>query len=354
MRTRVLVWLSVWAGSTALALFLAVSSSLTYISTGRPGSWWLTISRSLSEWWLWALLAPLIVGLARRFPLDAPGRTRSVAVHAVVGSAIALAKTAADRAIFAWISGFWLYFLASTVALQFCVYAVIVASAHLARYYQRSRERDQLEARLAEVRLQLLNLQLQPHFLFNTLNTIAELVHDEPDTADAMISELGTLLRRTLDLGHSPEVALTAELELLSLYLALQRARFGDRLQPVITIEPDTGDARVPPLLLQPIVENAIRHGLDRHVSAGRLEIEAHRENGMLAISVTDDGPGMADDPPREGIGLGNTRARLEALYPGASMLTLENVSGRGARVSVRLPFRTGLQPHDASHVDRG
>src|SRR6185503_12540324 len=146
--------------------------------------------RALSEWWLWALLTPLVVWLTRHFPLDRPGRAARVLVHVGAGAAIAVAKTAADRAIVAWLSGIRLYWLASTIALEFVIYAAIVAAAHGAEYYWRSRERDQLEARLAETRLQLLSLQLQPHFLFNTLNAIAELVHDDPDAADRMINGL--------------------------------------------------------------------------------------------------------------------------------------------------------------------
>jgi anti-sigma regulatory factor (Ser/Thr protein kinase) len=336
---------TVWLGWTALALFFAASSSLTYVSAGRPPSWSLTIRRALSEWWLWALLTPIVVLLARRYPLHGPRRWRHLAIHVATGVVLAVAKTAADRAIFALLTGFWMYWLVSTVALQLFVYAAIVAVAHGLEYYRRSREREQLEARLAATRLQLLNMQLQPHFLFNTLNAIAELVHEDPDTADSMIADLSELLRRTLELGTAPDIALHAELDLLALYLALQKARFGDRLQVRLTIDSTVRQARVPMLLLQPIVENAIRHGLAAHVSAGRLEIEVRRTGDVLAIDVVDDGPGVGGEAFREGIGLGNTRARLEALYPRASTLDLTNTPGGGARVAVRLPFRTSGAP---------
>jgi anti-sigma regulatory factor (Ser/Thr protein kinase) len=336
---------TVWLGWTALALFFAASSSLTYVSAGRPPSWSLTIRRALSEWWLWALLTPIVVLLARRYPLHGTRRWRHLAIHIATGVVLAVAKTAADRAIFALLTGFWMYWLVSTVALQLFVYAAIVAVAHGLEYYRRSREREQLEARLAATRLQLLNMQLQPHFLFNTLNAIAELVHEDPDTADRMIADLSELLRRTLELGTAPDIALHAELDLLALYLALQKARFGDRLQVRLTIDSTVRQARVPMLLLQPIVENAIRHGLAAHVSAGRLEIEVRRTGDVLAIDVVDDGPGVGGEAFREGIGLGNTRARLEALYPRASTLDLTNTPGGGARVAVRLPFRTSGAP---------
>ena len=339
---RIRTWLAIWAGWTALALLLAASTSLTYLSTGRGGSWGITLGRSLAEWWLWALLTPAIAALATRFPLHGPRRWRHLALHLVAGLLIAVAKTVVDRVVFAWISGFWIYMLLTTVALQLVVYSAIVAGAHLVAYYRTSREREQLEARLAEARLQLLNMQLQPHFLFNTLNTIAELVHEDAETADQMITDLSTLLRRTMELGKTPEVRLDAELDLLFLYLSLQKARFGDRLKTSVTIDDGARQARVPLLLLQPIVENAIRHGLARHVEAGRVDISARRVGDQLTIEITDDGPGVGDERVREGVGLGNTRARLDALYPGASTLSLTNIEGGGARVLVRLPFRTG------------
>jgi two-component system, LytTR family, sensor kinase len=341
IRSRAKAFLAVWAFWTGLALFFAVSASLTYVSTGRSANWSLSITRSLSEWWLWALLTPLVAFLAHRFPVHGARKWRHAGFHAAAGLALGLAKTLMDRVVFAALTGFWPYMLVSTLALQVFVYAAIVAAAHGLEYYRRSRERDHLEARLADTRLQLLNMQLQPHFLFNTLNTIAELVHEDPESADRMIAKLSELLRRTLHLGGSQEITLDAELDLLSLYVDLQKARFGDRLKTSLTIDPAARPARVPMLLLQPIVENAIRHGLASHVNAGRVEIEARRVGDELAIDVTDDGPGLAELEVREGIGLGNTRARLEALYPHGSRLDLMNGPERGARVSVRIPFRT-------------
>src|SRR5262245_11566965 len=190
---------TVFAAWTVLALFFAISASLTYVSNGRPANWALSIERSLLDWWLWALLTPVVVWLARRFPLDRRKPWRAALVHTAAGISVALLKSAGDRAALAWLTGIWIYWLVSTVALQFSIYCAIVAAAHGIRYYEDSRERDQLAARLAETRLQLLSMQLQPHFLFNTLNTIAELVHDDPDAADHMIAGLSDLLRQTLD-----------------------------------------------------------------------------------------------------------------------------------------------------------
>jgi len=340
MAPQVRTWLIVWAGWTALAVFLAVSASLTYYSVGQAANWSISLKRSLAEWWLWAILTPAVAWLAARWPFHGQHRLRHGLSHLAAGAIIAVAKAITDRMIFGWLFGVWPYLLFSTMALQLCIYLAIVAGAHMVQYYQQSRERDQLEARLAQARLQLLNMQLQPHFLFNTLNTIAELVHDDAETADRMITDLSELLRRTMAIGTSSDVSLATELDLLALYLSLQSARFGDRLKVSMVIDDAARDARVPMLLLQPIVENAVRHGLARHVNAGAIKIVASRAASDLILEVTDDGPGVIDDGIHEGIGLANTRARLEALYPRAASLTLSNAQGGGARVSVRLPFR--------------
>jgi len=336
---RLRAWLAVWTGSTALALFFAVSTSLTYRSTGRPANWRTNSTRALAEWWLWALLTPLVAWLARRCPLQGPRIVRHAAVHLAAGAVIAVAKTFADRAVFAMLTGFWTYLLVSTLALNFAIYLGIVAAAHGVEYYRRSRERDQLETRLAEARLQLLGMQLQPHFLFNTLNTIAEMVHEDPDKADAMIGGLSDLLRRTLELGSSPEITLEEELVLAERYLDIQRARFGDRLQVHVRTDAGARAARVPALLLQPLVENAIRHGLAQRRDAGRIEIDATSDHDALRIAVVDDGAGPGSGG-QERTGLGNTRARLHAIYGDAASLEMTPAPGRGTRVDVRIPRR--------------
>jgi len=337
---RLRAWLAVWAGWTALALFFAVSTSLTYRSTGRPANWRLTITRALSEWWLWALLTPAIVWLSRRFPLHGSRTIRNAAIHAAAGTVVAVVKLLVDRAVFAALTGFWTYMLVSTLALDFAIYAGIVAAAHGVEYYRRSRERDHLEARLAETRLQLLGMQLQPHFLFNTLNTIAEMVHDDPDKADAMIGGLSDLLRRTLELGPSQEVTLEEELALVERYLDIQRARFGDRLRVRVDADAAARAAKVPALLLQPLVENAIRHGLALRRDAGRIAIDASSSDGAIRIAIVDDGPADGAGGP-ERTGLGNTRARLHAMYGDAASLDLTQERGRGTRVDVRIPRRS-------------
>jgi two-component system LytT family sensor kinase len=342
-------WIAMTAGWTALALFFAVSASLTYKSTGRPANWTLSIQRSLVEWWLWAALTPLVVWLARRYPLDTRGPWRNASIHLIAGTIIATAKTIAERAIMAWITGFLTYLLVSTLALQFTIYCAIVAAAHGLTYYERSRERDHLVARVAEARLQMLAMQLQPHFLFNTLNTIAELVHGDPDVADRMITGLSDLLRRTLELGPTQEISLAAELDLLRLYLDIQHARFGDRLRVEINVASDAREAAVPVLLLQPLVENAIRHGLAESLAAGHIAIAANRFKDRLIIAVSNDGAAASvrdndNGAGSERIGLGNTRSRLDALYGPDQRLDLVITPDRGARVTLDIPFRPTRQ----------
>jgi len=341
MRRTTRAWLAVWGGWTALGLFLAVSTSLTYRSTGRPANWYLTISRSLSEWWLWGLLTPVVVLLAARYPLDGSRRLRHGAIHLLAGLSLAVLKTLADRAIFTWISGFRPYLLLTTVALQLVIYICIVIAAHGLRYYHRSRERELLEQRLSETRLQLLSMQLQPHFLFNTLNTIERLVHHEPDTADSMIVGLSDLLRMTLDVENRQQITLDEELRLLGKYLEIQNARFGERLRVQVKVDDDVRSAWVPALLLQPIVENSIRHGLASRASAGRIRIDARRQKDRLRIEVEDDGQVRPLETPetRKGVGLSNTRARIEALHGSDARLNL-TASVDGTVVVIDLPLR--------------
>jgi len=335
---RARVWLAVWGGWTALAVFFAVSSSLTYRSTGRPANWALSFERSLSEWWLWALFTPLVVWLARRFPIQRGVAVRNAALHLLFGLVIAGTKTMGDRVVFAMMTGFWMYLLASTFALNLIIYGAIVTAAHGVEYYRRSREREHLEAQLAETRLQMLSMQLQPHFLFNTLNTIAEMVHEDPEAADTMIAGLSGLLRRTLDLGSTQEIPLAEEIDLMSRYLEIQKARFGDRLRVTVSVSERAQDARVPALLLQPIVENAIRHGLAARLDAGRIDVDAAVEGNTLVIRVTDDGTGGAETiNGTERVGIGNTRARLAAMYGERASLTLAPVEAGGARVTIRI-----------------
>ena len=229
----------------------------------------------------------------------------------------------------------------------FAMYLILMAGAHALAYYRRAQDRDRqalaLTASLNQARLDALRLQLQPHFLFNTLNAISTLVHRDPDAADELIADLGGLLRASLE-NKDHEVPLAREIELLDRYLAIEQTRLGSRLTIVRDLDPAVSAALVPTFLLQPLAENAIRHGLEPRTTPGTLTISAHRAGDDLHLSVTDDGVGLATPgtrTARPGIGLANSRERLRALHHGRARLELSAPPTGGARVEVVLPFLT-------------
>lgn len=219
-----------------------------------------------------------------------------------------------------------------TLGRVLSTYAVLASVAHALLFYRRAKER---EAGLARARLEALRMQLQPHFLFNTLNT-------KPDRADAVLTALGELLRLTLETSEVSELPLRDEMRFVEAYLAIMQARFEERVRGSLSIEPETGEALVPAFILQPLIENAVRHGLEPLPGGGSVEVRARREGDVLVIEVRDDGVGLGEGgPKREGLGLGNTRARLRELHGEHASLELRAGGERGCTVLLRLPFRT-------------
>lgn len=221
-----------------------------------------------------------------------------------------------------------------------------VATVYVFDSYREARDRQlnsaDLEARLAEAQLQNLRLQLQPHFLFNALNTISSVMYEDVRRADSMLAQLSNLLRRTLQTGHSQEVPLEEELALVRSYIAIMEERFGDDLQVEFAVDPHVMQALVPQLILQPLVENSMRHARNPQTSRLLLYISAMQEDGDLLLRVQDDGPGIAlpeNDSPVRGIGLSNTKQRLRSLYGARQQMLLENADG--LRVTIRLPLHT-------------
>jgi LytS/YehU family sensor histidine kinase len=205
-----------------------------------------------------------------------------------------------------------------------------------------------LEKSLAQAQLHNLRLQLQPHFLFNTLNTISAVMYEDVATADRMLARLSDLLRMSLEQGAQQEVTLERELEFLRLYVETMKARFEDRLTVEVDAPAELHGALVPPLVLQPLVENSITHGADPKSSAIAIRVRAHRENGTLHMEVRDHGPGLsksAADALTGGIGLANTAQRLERLYGVAGRLALSNAEGGGLVVSLEVPFHADSPP---------
>lgn len=223
------------------------------------------------------------------------------------------------------------------------IYLGLLSLAHALYFYRRSQEREkrslELEAGLAIARLEALRMQLQPHFLFNSLNAIAELVHRDPAAADAMLVALSSLLRLTLETSGEQEIPLHREMEFINRYLAIEHVRLGDRAQVEIDLPEETRHALVPTFLLQPLVENSIRHGLEPRGGIGLLEIRARREDDTLCLVVADNGVGLPASAPREGIGLSNTRARLHALHGNEASLVISGPPGM--IIKITLPFRT-------------
>ena len=233
------------------------------------------------------------------------------------------------------------------ILLIACAGAVATYAAHWQerlsrRFSEAARERQQLQGRLDQARLQALRLQLQPHFLFNTLNTITALVHRDPPSAERMVTGLSELLRVSLGTAGDQEVRLDRELEVLRHYLDIQLVRFSDRLSVRFDIDPAARDAMVPSLLLQPLVENAIKHGISPRVAASHLSISVRRHNETLALEVADDGIGVRGSQPlTEGVGLGNARARLASLYGTQHRLEAGPRPGGGFNVTIEIPFYT-------------
>lgn len=309
---------------------------------------------SLIGAWGWVPLTLGLFWLARRSPIE-PGRIgRALAVHCAAVAGVVLLRAVYIYALDPYLHwydappGFGEVLLQSVWNNLFQTW-LFIGAGHALLFWERARDREQqtlrLQSQLADARLAALSSQLNPHFLFNALNSIAELVHRDADAADRMIVGLGALLRRSLETSSATEVPLQEELRLLGHYLDIEAIRLGPRLQVDWQVAPDTLAALVPPLILQPIVENAIRHGISRRLAPGRVTVAARRERDRLLLEVCDDGQAAAGRPePGSGIGLATTRARLECLYGGDHSLSLEIDPARGARVALSLPLRRARQ----------
>jgi len=337
---------------TLLALSYALSSGLAAISEGYPPGWLRALSWNLGNFWLWMALVPLVGWLGRQGA--GGGGRRFCLVHIPAALAVALLQMLAHLVVFWYLSGpgrMPVHTLGQYLRMEFAysyhlavlTYWVILAvlrGMESRRHLRDERlRRTQLETQLAQSQLQALRMQLQPHFLFNTLNAISALALADPLQARLMIARLSDFLRLTLEECHAPQVPLSRELEFLACYLGIQQVRLQDRLSTQLDVDDDTLDAAVPNLILQPLVENALRHGLQNKPGAGILRISTRRAGDQLQLRVDDDGLGLPPAGTPEGIGLGNTRSRLHMLFGDAARLELTPLAGGGVRVEVRLPF---------------
>lgn len=312
-----------------------------------------TAISSLTPWICLLPFLPLILWMGERFPIRGDRWRAPVAIHLAVVFGIVSVHMALTvlcfriltpptaSFLFSWFKMFTFRF-----ATDLALYVAIVGVVHARRASAAAREREQaalkLEASLAEARLGALREQLQPHFLFNTLNAMSTLaLRGDPEAVTRGLAVLSDLLRFTLETQRTQEVPLAEELAFIDQYLELMSLRFGDRLTVTREIDDSALDAAVPVMLMQPLVENAIRHGIAETPGPGTLKIIVSREDNTLSVEVQDSGPGFRGDGRRDGIGLSNTRARLKALHADRARIECGTVNGRGGRVIVTLPYRS-------------
>jgi two-component system, LytTR family, sensor kinase len=328
-------------------------------------SWWRIVYWQLVVWYAWCCLTPVILDLGRRFPVEGGGWWRGLLIHLPVSVALSATHLAASTYVKMLIRPFDVWSdtrpffpqygseLSSFFLFDFVMYWAILGVGYAFDYRERYREREslasQLRAQLAQAQLESLKMQLHPHFLFNTLHTVSGLVRaGERSSAVNMIAGLSELLRRALDSAQEQEVPLRDEVKFVELYLDIQKVRFSDRLKVRMEVAPDILDALVPNLILQPLVENAVRHGISPDETAGTVVVNAYRSDATLHLSVCDDGPGLQSgwrDGYGEGIGLANTRERLERLYGSDQRFDLRNGASGGVTVSIAIPFREARYP---------
>jgi sensor histidine kinase YesM len=358
LKRRWVRWSLILGAYTLFGLFLASQTYVAYSRGEWPISPYRILGVELAYGYLWAAITPLVLWLARRFRIERESWLRSLLIHLGVSLFIGISTRIIHDLMFFYAAGngsrpLSLTRLLLNVYMIFdygaLIYWLIILITYVFDYYRRYREGEirasRLEAQLAQSQLQALKMQLHPHFLFNTLNSISALLHKDIAIADTMIARLGDFLRLTLENSGTQNVTLQEELEFLKCYLEIERIRFRDRLTIRIHADPDALEGLVPNLILQPIVENAIRHGIAPRSAAGLIEVRARCQDGMLQVLVSDNGPGLPSNGSsavlREGVGLANTQARLQQLYGSAHRLDLENAPAGGLTVILEIPFKT-------------
>jgi two-component system LytT family sensor kinase len=351
----------IWAAWALPALLSGFNTFMQSRLSRETPDWHWLLFNSL-DWLIYAFLTPFVFRFSRRFPLVREHLRLRIWMHMLAALALCVAWAGMGTIIrwvifpapsgasaFGYLQGFvsWIF---TTLPFGVGVYFALVGIEHSLFYFQQVRVREmqaaQLTAQLSEARLSALQMQINPHFLFNSLNAITVLVRDK-DTAGAsrMLELLSDVLRQVLQTDTTHVTTLTKELEFLSRYLAIEQIRFSDRLRPHIQVDPEVSKALVPVFVLQPLVENAIRHGIAAQADAGLVEITAKRVAGQLILTVRDDGalpstPSREQTPSGEGIGLSNTRARLQTLYGDAAALETGFGEQGGFIATVRLPYR--------------
>lgn len=369
-----LLWLLLFAVASLLGFFEALGS---YASAYQGGvhylGWKMALSWDLTKWNLWALLAPPIMWLGRVFPVNYNNHLRRAPAYALVTVGIALAHFLLHNLLHSLIvygaDGFTAFFsnfspflaeryyvFISDFVVGILICGLILTGGNAHDYYRQVQTGEtraaQLEAQLAQAQLQALKMQLQPHFLFNALHSVSANLRD-PKVARTMLARIGDFLRLTLDNAGAQEITLKQELDFLRCYLEIEQTRFRDRLTVEMDVEPETWDAAIPNLILQPLIENAVKHGIAPHAAPGRIDVRARRLNSNLQVQIQDNGRGInteksetfslesANDNGRTGIGLKTTRARLERLYPDSHQFKIGNSPEGGLIATLEIPFKT-------------
>ena len=342
---RLVRGLAILAAWTLLALCYLPQTYLLNLRSPTPLSlgWAFVVTAAL--FYVWAALTPLVLWLGRRFPFERGAIGAPLAIHLVAGIAVSALHLAllwiVNQALAGGIGPYRppvpvAALVVGYGATNVMIYWGVVAAGQAFEYFRRYQDR---EFRLVEAQLQALRTQLHPHFLFNTLNAIAELIHQDPSRAEQTLTRLSDLLRLSLARTDEDLVTLGEELQFLQSYLEVQQILLQDRLRVEWTIGDDTLRARVPTMILQPLVENAVRHGIGPRVSGGCIRVSSARHGDRLHLAVEDDGVGLAAAAETSGIGLANTRARLQHLHPGDHRFDLGAGPAGGAVATLDLPF---------------
>jgi signal transduction histidine kinase len=325
---------------TFLALLFTPQTYIASLRSPAPPTWIQAFVASLTLFYVWAALTPFVLWLGRRFPFERHP-WRNLGIHLLLCGPVALVHIGLLQMVNALLrdhtpAPLWAL-LVGLGATDIMVYWAIIAASHAINYFRKYQER---EFRLAQAELQALRTQLHPHFLFNTLNAIAELVYSDPKVADRSILRLSELLRFSLASEKAHEVSLKEELEFLEKYVEIHKTLMRDRLHVRVCVEPETLDAAVPNMIVQPLVENAIKHGISPRPAGGNIEVHARRVNGNLCVEIIDDGVGMPETGAPGGVGLINTRERLKHLYNDAHTFNLSSLPGKGVTVRISVPFK--------------
>jgi sensor histidine kinase YesM len=355
----------IWGIWTFIGIVFTLQGYFTSYRSVKPVYFTDSLYLQMTWSYLWALATPLVLFAASRLPIERNNWLRSSLLHIPISILLSGIVTALGYVVV------WLYwdwpksmpfsfermgrFVVGNFSEGIGIYLLIALTSYAFSYYRQYREGQlktlQLEAQLSHAQLQALKMQLQPHFLFNTLHSISALLNKDPEAARKMITRLGDFLRLTLENSGSQEVTLQQEMEFLTCYLEIERIRFQNRLVTRMDVAQPTLAAKVPNLILQPIVENAIRHGIAPRSTPGLIEIEAKQRNGTLRIQVRDNGPGLSihrtnDILFKKGLGLANTETRLERLYGAAHLFDLSNNPDGGLIVTLEIPFhKDGAAP---------